>query len=121
MSHRVTLSEHALEGATYLIHTTFLDQDDAPIVPDALTLTLYERATRTIVNSRDHVSVLNENGGSFAGTDFTLTLSGDDNALVGAGNGETHIALLEWTWDGTKTGKAEIAFRVVNLVHVPAV
>lgn len=97
------------EGNVAVIGGTLLDEAGDAIAAaslSAFTLTLYDRATDTIINSRNAQSVLNTNGGTLHATSgaFTLTLSSDDNPILStslaAGRTETHIALLEATWSG---------------------
>lgn len=97
------------EGNIALVSGTLTDEagDAVPLASlSTLTLTLYDRATDTIINSRTAQSILNTNGGTFAATSgaFTLTLSSNDNPIVtsalAAGRTETHIGLVEATWAG---------------------
>lgn len=97
------------EGNLALISGTLNDEagDAVPLSAlSTLTLTLYDRATDTIINSRTAQSILNANGGTFHATSgaFTLTLSADDNVIVtstiAAGRTETHYGLIEATWSG---------------------
>ena len=88
----------------------------------AITLTVYDKKTGNILNSRDEQDVLNTNN-------VTITTAGDvewiiqpaDIAIVNANLvNETHIALFEWTWNsGTRVGKQEIELAVKNLTKVP--
>lgn len=83
----------------------------------SLTLTLYDRATGTVLNGRNAQTVLDANGGSVSATGLvTLLLSDADNALASQSrSGETHVALLLWTTaSGTRRGAKEIAFTVIN-------
>lgn len=91
-----------------LVSGALLDED-AVAVPlsalSALTLTLYDKDTDTIINSRNAQSILNTNGGTFHATTgaFTLTLSAADNAIMTtreAGRTETHYGLVEASWSG---------------------
>jgi len=87
-----------------------------------LTLTLYDKRSKTILNSRDHQSILNANGGTVdASGNGELVLADADNALVSQGrSSEMHVALIEWTWaGGTKSGRHEIVLTVENLQKVP--
>lgn len=110
------------EGVSAILTTTIQDLDGEPLGSadlDTLTLSLYDEPTRTIINERDDVDVLNANGGTLdADGNFELSLSADDTAVVDdAALLEWHIALLTWTWTegaDTFTGKAAIIHRVVN-------
>jgi hypothetical protein len=124
---KVYLTDVVPEGATRVLTLTFLDEFDAPIGSATLTtlkLTLYEEVTKAIINSRTHQSILGVNGGSVsAGGVLTLNLGALDNVVkrVADGSVETHVALLEYTWDtGTKANLVEIYFPVGNVVLVPA-
>lgn len=110
------------EGTSHNITATFKDMDGVAINKTSLstlTLTLFERHTSTIINSRNATSVKDANGGT-VDSDGTLTmrLEPADNAIVGEATEEEHIARFVWTWsDGVagRTGSKDVAFRVVNL------
>lgn len=113
-----------IEKTTAQVELQLTDQDDAALTSAALTtvtLTLYERISGTILNSRSAQDIKDVNGGSIsAGGLLTLILSHLDNALVSqARSQEEHVALIEWTWSsGTRYGKKEITFTVLNQVKV---
>lgn len=103
--------------------------DDAEVaIPAAslntLTLTLYVLdADKTIINSVTAVNILNTGRGAVdSNGNLTITLTAADNQIVTATrNTETHVALIEWTYDGgTKYGRHEFEFRVQNMSKVPA-
>jgi hypothetical protein len=86
-----------------------------------LTLTLYEKKTQAILNSRSAQTILSANGGTLAsGGLLTLLLSNLDNALTQQTvSSEDHVALIEWTWaSGARYGKKEITFSVINQAKV---
>lgn len=112
------------EGASADIVATFKNMagtqlTEANIV--TLTLTLYDRATKAVINSRNAQDVKDANGGVLA-SDGTLTmkLGPLDNIITGHLDQEDHIARFTWTWsDGiTRTGVKELLFRVANLPSV---
>lgn len=86
-----------------------------------LTLTLYDRQTGTILNSRDGQDVLNTNGVTVdsAGL-FAWGLTPLDTIIIDVTKAlETHVGLFTWTYDsGTKTGRHEIVHVVRNLTKV---
>jgi len=88
-----------------------------------LKVTLFDRASSTLINARNLQDVLDANNGAVA-TDGTLTLRLGplDNIVVSTampiGGLEEHIARFTWTWnDGisTRTGQEEVAFDVKKL------
>jgi hypothetical protein len=86
-----------------------------------LTLTLYDKSTGTIINSRNDQDVLNTNGVSVdANGNVVWLMDPDDNAIVtSTSKVEKHVALFKWTWDsGNKEGKHEIVIQVKNLTKV---
>lgn len=86
-----------------------------------LTLTLYDKATGTIINNRNAQNVLNVNGVTVDGSgNLVWVMTPDDNAiLTAASKVEKHIALFQWTWDsGAKAGKHEVTIQVKNLTKV---
>ncbi len=110
------------EKKTSLLTLALTDETDAVLTGGVTTctLTLYDKATRSIINSRNAQTILNANGGAIAAGVLTLTLSDQDNAMVySAADTEEHVALIEWTWNaGTKKGVKEITFTVINLEKV---
>lgn len=86
-----------------------------------LTLTLYDKSTGTIINSRNAQDVKNTNGVSVDGSGNVIwVMEPDDNAIVTATSKvEKHIALFQWTWNsGAKAGRHEIVIQVKNLTKV---
>ena len=86
-----------------------------------LTLTLYDKDTGDIINSRNAQDVLNTNGVTVDGSgNLTWIMDYDDNAIVtSTSKVEKHIALFQWTWDsGNKKGKHEVMLHVKNLTKV---
>lgn len=87
-----------------------------------LVVTLYDRDTGAILNSRNAQDVLNVNGGAVdsAGR-LTLQLTPSDTAIVeAAARSQRAAALFVFTWaGGTKTGSHELYFTVVNQEHRP--
>lgn len=90
---------------------------------EALTLTLYDEATGTVINGRDAQSVLGVNGGavSDAGV-LTWTVAPADNAVVTAGVGhEKHVALFHAVWyNGAREAYHDAEIYVKRMNRVPA-
>lgn len=115
------------EQNVVLITGTLRDQAGDPVPAAALqtlTLTLYDKATDTLI--RDHESVFNVNGGTFHPTSgaFALTLSAADNAIVTAtlspASMEQHLGVLEATWGGgTGYWSGLLRLYVRQIHHVP--
>lgn len=84
-------------------------------------LTLYDKNTGNIINSRDHVSILNVNGGSIDSSgNFSWEMTSNDNPILDDSLSiENHVALIEFTYAGGRKGKAEVKIEVVNLAKVP--
>lgn len=125
--------EDIMEQETVDLQLQILDFDNDPIAADeldTLTLTLYDEESGEIINDRDHVNILNANGGAVDDEGIlTMSLESDDTVLVGDPTAaystdlfnyfrrsrpwlqrtsygqlyrEWHIALFEWTWtDGS--------------------
>jgi hypothetical protein len=116
------------EGTTFLYTCTLKDETGAAVPLSAvntLTLTLYNKETGTIINSRNVQNVLNANNVTLHATSGLLSWLAQpaDNIIVTtdriAGEREKHIALFEWTWSTTKKGKHELIILVKNLAMVP--
>ena len=110
------------EKTTALLTQTLTDETGAVILTGltGLTLTLYEKRSRVVLNSRTASNILNANGGVLAAGVLTLTLSAADNVLVSQDSvQEDHVALLEYSWAaGAKFGKKEVTFIVANQAKV---
>lgn len=118
---RTTFSDPIAEKTSQQLTARIRDLAGLGFKPETLTLTLYDVATGTIINNRNHVSIRDANGGTVS-IDGLLTLQLDpaDTVIVTpASSQERHIALLEWTWSGgTKTGRYELEMLVNNLAQV---
>jgi hypothetical protein len=91
---------------------------------DAATLTFYDQATGTVINSRSAQNVKNTNGVTIsAAGELVWTLVPADNAILGTDAMETHIALFLFTWGGAgvKACPHQVGIRVRNLAKHPAV
>lgn len=114
------------EHATYTI--TLKDESGDAIASadvDSLTLTLYNAADGSIINSRTAQDVLNANNVTFHATTGLLTWAVQilDNVIVdttlATGMYERHIALFTVTWDSeAKSKKHEVIIDVRNLGKV---
>ncbi|MEO8007144.1 MAG: hypothetical protein ABI728_01295 [Betaproteobacteria bacterium] len=87
----------------------------------SLTLTLYNRHDRAIVNSRDALDVLNTNGGTLdTQGNFTFEFTPLDTAILTATlEYENRVALFELVYSGTRQIAHEVEFRVTNAYSVP--
>lgn len=86
-----------------------VDEDGAGISSadlNTFTLTLYNLADESIINSRSAQDVLNNNGVTVGATGLiTWTITQADNTLVDVTKEyETHVALWEWEWSGNTKG-----------------
>ena len=110
------------ENQTVVIPFTITDEDGAPVpksAMDSIVGTIYVQATGDAVNGRDHVSILDDNGGTYhatAGTGEWL-LTPSDMEVVDAnakdGQDEIHVVLVEYTYaGGTKSGSEELHLAV---------
>lgn len=113
------------EGASGDIVAQFHDMLGADVNEAAiltLVLTLYDKASLQVINSRNEQNVKDVNGGTVATNgELTMRLNPIDNVIVGSNTTEEHIARFKWTWnDGTetRTGIEEILFSVTNLPTV---
>lgn len=117
------------ERTTLTITSTIKDSRQPPVVIPiseltAVTLTLYVRdvAAQTILNTVDHVNILNTGRATLHATSglMTLTLLPADTQVVDQTlDQEWHRALIEWTYNGgDKAGRMEIDFPVRNLSKV---
>tara|TARA_R110000824_G_scaffold14800_1_gene62673 strand:+ start:242 stop:634 length:393 start_codon:yes stop_codon:yes gene_type:complete len=115
------------EGTSAQYNATITDESETAIpLADltAITLTLYDYKTGTIINSRTDQDVKNANDVSITSAGvLTWNLKPADNVIVTTAlptNAyERHIALFEYTWDsGTNAGKHELTFEVRQLDKV---
>lgn len=108
------------EKTTVRLRLQLTDQDGNDLLAGDLTaisLTLYELRTGTILNGRDTVSILNANGGTVSATGLvTMVLTDLDNALLFARrSSEDHVALIRWQWlNGTRSAWKQVQFTVVD-------
>ena len=111
------------EGGSCNIITTLKDlADPAATVTsvDTITLTLYDKTTRAVINSRSAQNINNANNSTFSSGVLTIELDAADNVIsdtgrVSEGETEEHIAKVTYTWndgDSTRTGIEEFSFLV---------
>jgi len=130
-----TIADPKAEKATALLKITLTDADGVTPLLDldsilvTTKVTLYEKKTGTIINSRTAQSILNTNGGTVyaalqtdaAGNTYNLLLrlDPDDMIIILGAKSEEHVALISWTWGSPlKTGHYEVVFTVNNLLKV---
>lgn len=110
------------EQTTAKITATMKDETGALISSasvDTCTLTLYDKASKTVINSKTLTNILNANNGTWSTVGaFTLTLLPADNVMVGTSGFEKHVARILYTYNTTKKGSEEIEFTVRNLYTV---
>ena len=88
----------------------------------SLTMTLYDKCSGTIINTRENQDILNTNDVTVdANGLLTWNIQPEDTIIVGEnvldGEYEEHIALITWVWsDGT--GREEISMKVEQLDKV---
>jgi len=118
--HITTIEHPFAEKKTAKFSGVIKDENGAGVLPSAIKLTLYDRQTLAIVNSRNGGSILNVNGGTCdANGNWTLTLAVADMAILDAAKTkEFRTALVEWTYGGVKEGGEEIRFAIDNLQKI---
>lgn len=110
-----------LEKTTNRLTGVLQDETGAVVVAaqlSALTLTLFDVASGTKINSWDNQDALNTNGVTVDSSgNLVWTMVPNDNALVDSTKQvELHRALFKWTWaSGVKTGRHYIDIVVENL------
>jgi hypothetical protein len=122
---RTVLETIGRELCDYVITAHLVDADGAPTPGVALTsldLTLYaEDVTQTLINDVNRLSILNIGRGTVddAGLLTIRLVPGDSPILDDTLSDETHIALIEWTYNNfISAGKHEFEFRVKNMARV---
>jgi hypothetical protein len=127
MSVRTVIADPIPEAATRYIQFTITDIDGVTPLPNAdsvlltLTVTLFNKLSKVVINSRTVQSILAVNGGSVTSAGVvTLRLDPADTAILGGAASEDRIASFAWTWGSPlKTGRHEVLFTVTNLALVP--
>jgi len=109
-----------LESRNVQYEFDLVDEDDLPVTQaaiEALTLTLYDKLTLAIINTRQDQNVLNTN-------DVTIDSNGHvvwsvqalDNPLLDrTREQEQHIAEWRWEYDAGKNGNMQHSFIVHRL------
>ena len=98
---------------------TVTDEDGNATQPTALSVSLFDRATSAIINSRDEQDILGANNVVVTNGVVVWSMVEADHPRVAAGDeGEIHVAEFEWTTATSKTGRHRVAFRVVDYMTV---
>lgn len=121
-------TEETPEGTTLLIHATIQDHAIPPVTLAAidltsLTVTMYEKGSRSIIGDWTDKDVLGVNGGTFdVSGEFTLRLAPEDTEpLFPARKREEWIVMFRWSYNaGQDVGHQEVSFPLANRPHVPA-
>ena len=121
----IVFQDPAKQDSTAFIKTFLVDQDEKPIKPSqivSLTWSLFD-SSGAVVNGRDEIDVLNNNGGVVTEDGvFTLAIPEANHAFSDESNGyEDRVARVTLTWDGG-TQKTEIEnfhYQIQNLDNVP--
>ncbi len=111
------------EQTTGRYTATMYDETGATIDGTAmttLTLTLYDKRTGSIINSRNAQNVKNVSGVTVTSAGaLTWIISTSDTVMVGRADRERHAALFVGTWDtGTKKFTHQVEMDVINLAKV---
>ncbi len=122
-----TTARQVWEKSTAVYKATLVDENGNPISGTSLTtltLTLYNKADGSIINSRNAQDVLGKNNVT-VGTDgvLTWTIQPEDNVIVApegdVTENEQHVAEWCWTWSTpAKTGRYPVTIEVKNLEKV---
>jgi len=116
------------ENSTWLYRAVIRDERGEPVPAETLTylvVTLYRMtdAGPVIINNCDHQNILNTGRGTVdTSGNLEITFVPNDNPIGGSATteGEEHLALSEWKFDGgSKHGRHRIRFTVKNLDYVP--
>lgn len=121
-----TVSGDIPERTSWVYKCTLVDQDGNPIPRlglTSLTLTIYvQTAGNPIVNAVQAVNILNAGRGQVGDTDGSLAIhffAADNVILNDALPQETHVALVQGTYNGGQDGfNREIVFKVKNMTRV---
>jgi len=113
------------ERTTRRVTAIVVDENDVGLdvaVITAIKMTLYDKKTSDIINSRDAQDIKNANNVTISSVGALVwTVQVLDNIIVTATEVlEHHVALIEWTWNvGNNSGHDEIDIFVQNTVKVP--
>jgi hypothetical protein len=109
----IEMSDPIVANKSSLLTMQLVKEDGTGFMPEVVTLTLYEKYTRTILNGKDAVDILSS---ADASGNLSLGLTPLDNALLNPTDTrqtEVHVALIEWEWNtGANKGEIEIEFVV---------
>ena len=114
MPTELQIDEQAVEKSSYHITMSFKDEEGQPVTPKSAKWSLLDTAGATI-NGRSAVTI-----GSLA-TQMTVALYGADLAIVGTGDREDRVFLVQATYTSGATDyplKDSLTFPVYNLVGV---
>lgn len=114
------------EGESLNLQVTLKDVNDNTINAASvatLTFTLYDYATRAIINAHNSTNVKDNGLGTIASNILTIRLEAADATIVSTDNipvgaTEKHVGRVRFTWnDGvrTRTGGGEVQFGVRHL------
>jgi len=119
------------EGTTPIYRATLYKENGVDVIALAdmtsMVMTLYNDATEELINSRDHVDVLNANGGTLDATSgaFEMAFEAEDMTVVNAdvANGEADpvYALFQWELTNGQKGSHQVKIDVLKVANLEAV
>ena len=112
------------ERSSGVVEATLRDEAGAPVTAASvasLTLTLYDQATRAIINGRRAQNALNANNVTMGVSDGLVTwaVQPSDTTCVSGGNEEVHVALFTARWaGGAKEHSWMVLLPIENLAFI---
>ena len=115
MALRTTLTTDVAEQSTPLLTGTFLDENGAAVQPDTALLTLYDEASRQVLNSREDVDII----ASVTAGALSWRLTALDTVMRQTGaHHEWHVIRIDWTWGASLANSHKIRHRIVNFALI---
>lgn len=118
---RIMLDEDIAELSTPIVTFQIVNEEGIGMLPETLSLTLFDRETKTIINERSEQDVLNTNGITIDenGNVEWVMMANDNPIIDDTKNVETHVMQFNWSWSNSmKNESAEIWINVINLAIV---
>jgi len=88
---------------------TIVDRDGTAFQPTTLTLTIYEKVTKTIINSRNASALVPATDAPVGVIGFRL-LKADQALMTATNEFEEHVVRLDFTWNTGVPATADAAF-----------
>lgn len=106
------------KGSSVLYEAKLIDEKGSPVGTlsiDALTLTIIDFKSNTVINDVDETDILNVGRGTLDSLGNLSILLGSEDTLFDGNVSVKRSMVIKWTYGDEKTGSHRVDFNIVSL------